>query len=80
MGIYYAAEAGVRDSYYRNAFLDRAEPGLREMLVGAGADAVPAIVRHIDDGVRPWFIFCCNVTGENNFVADQRTEAETFGH
>ena len=69
-GINDRGDAGVRGTNHRQALLDRAQPRLLQMLVGAGRDSKPAVIGQIDDPARTVFARC-NVAGKDCFITNQ---------
>ena len=70
----HGGNAGVGGADHRQAFLDRAQSRLLQMLIGAGRDSEPAVVGQVDDPARHdrrVRRYC----RENRLIANQRQRA-----
>lgn len=69
----YGADSGVGGPNDGNAFLYGAQTGGNQMLIGAGAGSVPAVVGQIDQKLR--FVFLIyHLGGKYYFVTNERAE------
>ena len=69
IGVDHGADPGIGDADHRQAFLDGAELGRRQMLIGPGRQSKPAIIGQIEQPFGP-LGRVRHLPGKNNFVAD----------
>ena len=66
----HGGNAGIGSTHHRQSLLDRAQPHLLQMLIGAGRDSEPAVIGQVDDPARA-IVARGNVAGKDRLVADQ---------
>ena len=71
VGIHHGGDAGVGRPHQVALVLHRPELGHREVLVGGGGPAVPAVVRDVDEELRAARRELAHEVGEDRLVADE---------